>query len=311
MAITQRPRAAPTSAPSAGRLRRVAELVSELPESEYASPAARKATVSRGARFGRKHRIDEVISELSVEEYEAAGRKKADFAIEFGETADAIVCFGKALAETQNVPERDELVQNALRALGLAVGESKPPYYTDGPMDNAAAKIAAAARTLLGHGVKELPGTDLNKLLRVVAAEIEARETTGRATAEPRSEDGRPVSTPGNFPTRATLTDVGTSPAQAPPSGPRLVTADELFGDVLPSQRSKPRQKYQFAPELLNDPKALGLAKSIANARNYKVRKGITMAEEEDARGKMAESFVKQAERRQRKSAGTPIPSPG
>ena len=52
-------------------------------------------------------------------------------------------------------------------------------------MDIAAA-IAAAARTLLDHGVKDLPNRDLNGLLRVVAAEIETRQKAQGAIDEPR-----------------------------------------------------------------------------------------------------------------------------
>jgi acyl carrier protein len=52
---------------------------------------------------------------------------------------------------------------------------------------NTAAAIAAAARALLGNGVKDLPDSVLGDLWRVVAAEVKARET-GRASEESRPE---------------------------------------------------------------------------------------------------------------------------
>ena len=129
------------------------------------------------------------------------------------------------------------------------------------------ADITAAARTLSDNGVKDLSDSDLKDVMRVVAVEVERRETMVRAPAEPRP-----------------------------------VTAEELFGDVPPTLRARPRQKYKFPPELLDDPQAVSRAQGVANARTYKIRKGIEVSPEEDARGKKADSFVKQAQRRRQRA---------
>jgi hypothetical protein len=110
----------------------------------------------------------------------------------------------------------------------------------------------------------------------------EASEAARETTSRPATAETRPEITEG-------------TPARP---APHLVTAQELFGEVAPTRQAKPRQKYQFDPELLNDPKAVSAAESIANARTYKMRKGIEVTPDEDARGKMAASFVKQAQRR-------------
>jgi tetratricopeptide (TPR) repeat protein len=139
-------------------------------------------------------------------------------------------------------------------------------------MDDAAIDLNAAADEL---GLSKKRAFEAMKR---EAAEA-GRETTGRATATPRPEAPH-ASTP-----------------------PRRVTADELFEGIPPEQQAKRRQKYDFAPELLSDPVAIGKAESIANARTYKRRKGIAMTPAEDARGKMAESLVKKA-KSQHPSAG-------
>jgi CheY-like chemotaxis protein len=109
-------------------------------------------------------------------------------------------------------------------------------------------------------------------------------EATGRTNAvRVKRVRGTPVS------------ETATAPAR--PSA-HLLTARELFGDAAPTRQAKPRQKYKFAPELLADPAAVSAAESIANARTYKLRKGVELTPDEDARGKMAASFVKQAQRR-------------
>lgn len=97
-----------------------------------------------------------------------------------------------------------------------------------------------------------------------------ARENTDRATAEPRPEA---------------------------PAVPRRVTAEEL-DNVPPALQVKAHKKYDFAPELLADPERLKAELSIANARKRKIRAGEPLSEREDERGRMAESFVKQAGRR-------------
>jgi hypothetical protein len=96
--------------------------------------------------------------------------------------------------------------------------------------------------------------------------------------------------------------------ATAPQSAnSRPVTAEELFGDVPSSLQTKGRQKYVFAPELLDDPEAFAKAQSIANARNYKVRKHMPLTTEEDTLGLIANSFVNQARtKRRRKAASQP-----
>jgi predicted negative regulator of RcsB-dependent stress response len=123
------------------------------------------------------------------------------------------------------------------------------------------------------------------KLLQDLATNA-GRETAGRATATPCLDDAAEETTVPQVPV---------------PTGPRLVTADELFGNVPPTQRAKPRQKYKFPPELLDDPDAVSRAQSVANARWYKIREGHEISPDEDARGKMAASFVKQAQRRQQR----------
>src|ERR1019366_9396159 len=90
-------------------------------------------------------------------------------------------------------------------------------------------------------------------------------------------------------------------PAAASSNAPQAVTAEMLFGDVQ-TALAKPRQKYAFPDELLTDPEALRKAESVANARTYKKRKGSELSPDEDARGKIAASFVQQAKRRQRGS---------
>jgi len=131
--------------------------------------------------------------------------------------------------------------------------------------------------------VRSMPREKLPALAKLIDdLERASGETTGRATAKPRPDEAPPV------------------PA---PSEPRPVTAQELFEDVPPTQRAKPRQKYKFSPELLDDPDALSRAQSVANARRYKIREHHEISPEEDARGKKAESFVKQAQRRQRRAA--------
>jgi hypothetical protein len=104
-------------------------------------------------------------------------------------------------------------------------------------------------------------------------------------------------------------TQPSAKPAVPSSAAPRAVTADDLFGNIPLEQQVKQHQKYTFAPELLADPEALKRAVSIVNARRYKIRKHHEVSPEEDARGKMAASFVKQATRRQRAGAAA-IPRP-
>ena len=87
----------------------------------------------------------------------------------------------------------------------------------------------------------------------------------------------------------------------------RPVTAEELFGNVPAALQAKPRQKYVFAPELLDDREAFRVAQRIANARNYKIRNQMPLTAEENAQGLIANSFVNQARSRQRRRrAGEP-----
>jgi acyl carrier protein len=104
--------------------------------------------------------------------------------------ASRIEAATEALVEQGMVPFRsalDFLLQrSAERAQQKNELAQVIPGATVDDMDTAAA-IAAAARTLLGNGVKDLPDSVLGDLWRVVAAEVEARET-GRASEESRPE---------------------------------------------------------------------------------------------------------------------------
>jgi hypothetical protein len=81
---------------------------------------------------------------------------------------------------------------------------------------------------------------------------------------------------------------------------PQAITAETLFDDVPPALQTKPRQKYNFPAELLNDPKAIQRAQSIVNARKYKTRKGIELTTDEITRAQVAASLVRQSERRKK-----------
>jgi hypothetical protein len=124
--------------------------------------------------------------------------------------------------------------------------------------------------------------------------------TEGREQATPRPQDA-PV--PAALKTRPTTATVAHGAA------PRAVTAEELFGNVPSNLQVKAHKKYEFSPELLKDPEALKAAQRIANARNKKIRGGAKLSEEEDGRGRVAESFIKQARRRQRRTEQGPQPS--
>jgi hypothetical protein len=298
--VRRRHRTASPEASAVGKIRTLQESISEMPASENAVAIERKATVSGEPR---KRRIAEVVSVLPADAYKAAAQKTQLVAA----FRSAQVFIGE-----YSSPDMSEKVEVSLAELIGFVRNT--PVEQRGALKEVLVNFRDGKTITARDGhVEPLPDPHSElEPVRPPAAPDLVRQAERRATVEAEPEDPRPASTPGNFSTRAPLSNVPSSPPELPSSGPRLVTADELFRNVPPSQRSKPRQKYQFAPDLLNDPEALSLAKSIANARNYKVRKGIAMAEEEDARGKMAESFVKQAERRQRQAAGgTPIPSPG
>ena len=81
----------------------------------------------------------------------------------------------------------------------------------------------------------------------------------------------------------------------------RQVGWEELFENVPPALQSKRRQKYVFAPELLDNIEAFTIAQGIANTRNYKARNKLPLTPEEDAQGLMANSFVNQARTRRRR----------
>src|SRR5271155_4418070 len=123
--------------------------------------------------------------------------------------------------------------------------------------------------------------------------EVTARETTARAPEPPRlkgekerlNEENRR----GDFAGAATET--------AKPERLRFVTAKEL-DKVPPGLRVKQHQKYEFAPEELADPGRVKSERSIANARNYKLRKGVALSDDEDERGRVAEAFIQQARTR-------------
>jgi acyl carrier protein len=102
--------------------------------------------------------------------------------------ASRIEAATKALVEQSTAPFQSALdfllQQIAERARQKNELAQVIPGASVGDMNTAAA-IAVAARTLLGNGVKDLPDSVLGDLWRVVAAELEARETD-RATGEPR-----------------------------------------------------------------------------------------------------------------------------
>jgi tetratricopeptide (TPR) repeat protein len=107
--------------------------------------------------------------------------------------AEAIEAYSTSLRIAEETDDIDlikrtgQAIDSLCREFTEKVGKSKKPGYTGGKMDTAAAN-AAAARTLLGNGVKDLPNSDLKELLRVVAAEIETRRKAQGAMGEPRIE---------------------------------------------------------------------------------------------------------------------------
>jgi tetratricopeptide (TPR) repeat protein len=214
-------------------------------------------------------------------DYVAALCGLAEALAKTGDKAGAIIEFGKSL-ELAPPDIRANIVRETVTALALSVDKSKSTCYTSSTMD-AAARIQAAAELL----ATVYPAEDVGKALEDLAAKA-ARETTARATAEARVPAPTPTPQP----------DASETATVDAPVAPRRVTAEELFGEVSPTRQAKPRQKYKFDPELLDNPKAVSAAESIANARTYKLRKGVQLAPDEDAKGKMAASFVKQAQRR-------------
>jgi hypothetical protein len=91
---------------------------------------------------------------------------------------------------------------------------------------------------------------------------------------------------------RAARSENTAVPPAAPNTIPQVVTAEMLFDDVPSALQAKPRQKYLFPDELLNDPEAVRKARSIVNARNYKTSTGAPLAAEEEARAKKASAFL-------------------
>jgi hypothetical protein len=181
------------------------------------------------------------------------------------------------------------------------VDEKKPPSNDLKDMGKAGAIKDAAAILYREFSARDVDQA-LAPLKNVAADDVGAR-TDDLAMGEPRSEDGGPMSTPGNFPRRAPLKKVTTSPSERSLSGPRLVTAQEL-GKVPLGLRVKRHKKYDFSPEQLADAEKLKDEKSIANARQRKIKARDELTEEEDERGRMAEAFVKRARRYQ----ATPTP---
>jgi hypothetical protein len=140
------------------------------------------------------------------------------------------------------------------------------------------AEAIEAARAMLS---RVFPAERVGKALEDLATGGESAGTDVPATVEPRP-DGVTLS---------------------PHAAPRRVTAEELVGNVPSALRVKPHKKYDFPAELLDKEEAIKAEQSIANARKRKMRAGEPLSEDEDERGKMAESFVKQAGRRRAHTA--------
>jgi tetratricopeptide (TPR) repeat protein len=159
--------------------------------------------------------------------------------------------------------------------------------YSSDPMDKAKAKAAAAAML-----TRAFPAEHVEKAFELLE-DLAAAETTIRESTTARvTETARP--------------EASIAPA---PVAPRPVTAEELFGNIPAALQSKPRQKYVFTPDLLDNPEAFKTAQGVANSRNYKLRMGIELTQEDDVRGLMANSFVNQARsRRRRREAEKPSP---
>jgi uncharacterized protein YjbI with pentapeptide repeats len=189
-------------------------------------------------------------------------------------------------------------VTEAINRLAAFLPDERRPAFKA----KVAADFAAAAGIVApGEALAETasPSVSVVAWRTLEAAELTARENTAPAKAAPHPADAAKETTAPQAPAEA-----ATISALA---APRPVTAEELFGNVPPALQAKPRQKYNFPPELLDNSEAFKTAQSIANARNYKVRNHMPLTDEEDAQGLMANSFVNQARTRQRhKEASQP-----
>jgi tetratricopeptide (TPR) repeat protein len=78
-----------------------------------------------------------------------------------------------------------------------------------------------------------------------------------------------------------------------------MVTREMLGNSVPPSLQTDGRQKYEFAPELFDDPQVIKTEESIANRMKYKIRSKKPIAADERARGNLAKAFLGQLRTRQ------------
>ena len=162
--------------------------------------------------------------------------------------------------------------------------------HTDNPdFDAAVRDVATRAQDVAGRFHRPL-----SDVLKAVVAHVDPAVA---ATLERAVQEFTQHAEPPRLEQAAKETAAPARPAA------RFVTAEEFFSDVPLALQVKPRQRYKFPAELLDDPAAFQRAQSLVNARNYRARKGMKLAPPDEQKVRMANSFKQQVQRRREKTA--------